>query len=54
MNISLLEARFFFENKGGGGGGGGGGVGVGVYFGPMISNVNDILSTNPGKFQFLK
>ena len=50
MNISLLEARFFFVNKGGGGGGGG----LGVYFGPMISNVNDILSTNPGKFQFLK
>ena len=51
MNISLLEARFFFENKGGGVGGG---EGVGVYFGPMISNVNGILSTNPGKFQFLK
>lgn len=52
MNISLLEARFFFENKGKGGVGVG--EGVGVYFGPMISNVNDILSTNPGKFQFLK
>lgn len=50
MNISLLEARFFFENKGGVGVG----EGVGVYFGPMISNVNDILSTNPRKFQFLK
>ena len=50
MNISLLEARFLFENKGGVGGG----EGVGVYFGPMISNVNDILSTNPRKFQFLK
>ena len=52
MNISLLEARFFFENKGGGAVGVG--EGVAVYFGPMISNVNDILSTNPRKFQFLK
>ena len=50
MKISILEASFFFENMGGVGVG----EGVGVYFGPMISNVNDILSTNPGKFQFLK
>ena len=50
MNILLLEARLFFENRREGGVG----EGVGVYLGPKSGNVNHALSTNLRKFQFLK